>query len=309
MKRLKRIAASKKLYHGTSLSALKQIAADGGIVPNKGGGAGVSHLDGQSGGGRVFLGTDLETGELYAGYAAEVGDVPVVLELTLNEDVLLPDNDDMPDATTWQETAESLKQVTVEGKINTGDITKVYFYTTHLEGATYQLTSVAEGSFGQWEKIVEDNYEKIYGQAPEGETSTTQNTENVTNEDPLVKALLDKGLDAKLVGSNVVSTNVDIKAFREGVYGENIYDDNIYGSISGSGDITLSNGQIQDGGIKFEFDYGSYVNVQNSSYDSFLRFITNGANLKKNLDAVFGNSGTFDFGDVEMEVDELKAEF
>lgn len=279
MKRLRKLASMKTLYHGTNLTALKQIIADGGIIPNKGEhGSGVSGLDGQSGEGLVFLATTLEQGEFYAGHAGNFdGEIPIVLELTQNENVLLPDNDDMPKATTWQESADALDQVTVAGKINISSIKNFYVYTTHLNGTNYDMVRVAEGPFSEWEKIVEENKDKIYG-------------EDVGNTD-----------------NNAAYTNKSIDVFINELDFGNDPEVYIYGSISPNGDITLSSDSIQDNGMKFEYDYGKYVNFE-ISYDSFLRSITNFPNLKKNIETVFNSSTTFEFTDYAFDFDKFVKE-
>lgn len=139
-----------KLYHGTSLEHLRGISNDGGMVPQKGRGDGqvdrdadVSKFEGYT-----FLATTEDQAKNYAQnrlWENEGNVYLTIIEIEMEEELLLPDNDDLDDAKTWQESAEELEQVKVQGGIPKEKITNVRMYDN-------DENIIFEGPFENWEE-------------------------------------------------------------------------------------------------------------------------------------------------------------
>lgn len=164
MKRLIRRAGMITLYHATTFENLKGITESGKIVPqnNEGFGLGQDNdnfISDQAYDEVKSMGIDDsdpnfedEFSKAYNKYHTQMSTklngfsfftttkeraeetylrgfrIEAIIEISVSEDALLPDDNDDPDATTWQESRNSVQQVKVLGEINTTDINGVYIY-------------------------------------------------------------------------------------------------------------------------------------------------------------------------------------
>lgn len=128
MKRLIKKAFEIKLYHGTNLENLRSITDSGMMFPQEAGGAGNSWGDDSKFEGYTFFATTLDKAWAYANMSViSDEDVPVVLQLSLPENSLLPDDNDCPECKDWNESSNKVKQVKVLGQIASDYFEKVHF--------------------------------------------------------------------------------------------------------------------------------------------------------------------------------------
>lgn len=158
MKRLKKKAFGKTIWHGTSLDKFKSIVENGALFPNEEEGAGPGGADISLFDGFTFFATEFSVAKGYALNIAEAGDSPgIIIEIDISEDALLPDDNDDPHAKTWQESADFVDQVKVSGPIYTNFFQTIYFYDIDFR-------IVGNVPFGQWESFYEENKDTIlYG--------------------------------------------------------------------------------------------------------------------------------------------------
>lgn len=130
-------ASQIELYHATSLKNFLRIVEQGALIPQGGSGAGlgrnfnddfddhtvVKRLR-KNFAGYVFLATNLLTALSYE----NTEDVTIILSIFMKDDNLLPDDNDCPTCKTWQDSANNIGQVKVEGKIPATDFNTVYIY-------------------------------------------------------------------------------------------------------------------------------------------------------------------------------------
>jgi len=156
MKRLIR-KASTNLYHGTCVEYLRNITNDGVLTPNASQGAGKNrNRDGSQFGGFGFLATNPEVALNFANYIPpQQTEAHVVIEMILDEANLLPDNDDDPNSTTWQESAASVQQVKIDGEVQTGVFSQVYFYDRDTSELMFQ------SDFASWMQVYENNRQQF----------------------------------------------------------------------------------------------------------------------------------------------------
>lgn len=133
MKRLRKIAFGKKLWHGTSLESLKRITDMGMLSPNENTGSSLDPENTITQFGFTFLATEKSVAEDYAFSSITIVQniedrFPVVLEVNISQDALQPDNHDTGRSLTWQETAERTGQVKITGPVTDDYFEKVYFY-------------------------------------------------------------------------------------------------------------------------------------------------------------------------------------
>lgn len=114
------------LFHGTSLSSIKDIADTGTFIPQRKNGS-----DALANGypeeyfkGYVFLtNCDYNAGHYCSLACSNTGDysngnILTILGVLLPKSVLLPDLCDAPDATNWEESLKKVKAVSVKGEYN-----------------------------------------------------------------------------------------------------------------------------------------------------------------------------------------------
>lgn len=156
MKRLIK-KASITLYHGTCVEYLRKIQEAGALVANASSGAGKNrNYDGSSFSGFVFLATTQQVALNFANYIPpQQTQAHVVIELMLDESKLLPDDDDDPNAKTWQDSANSLQQVKVGGDVSTSTFTQIYFYNRYTGELVFQ------SSLNGWEELFQQNKENL----------------------------------------------------------------------------------------------------------------------------------------------------
>lgn len=166
MKRLIRKAFGTTLYHGTSLESLKSITEMGVIMPqeSEGGGLGINfeaeitklvnerleqesiskesegyfdkyieyyqeetkNLESQVMEGYTFFTDTIERAMTYTG-----SEPSVIIEVSISEDALLPDDNDCPDCKTWQESLQKVNQIKVSGQITSDYIVGVHLISTN----------------------------------------------------------------------------------------------------------------------------------------------------------------------------------
>lgn len=179
MRRLIR-KASKTLYHATTLENLRQIASSGVIVPQAGKGVGmvttveynkedlspdftlthdnmfdnIDTSDEQNFNGYVFLATNAWSAEEYAIELYQSPENPaIILELSLLESDLLPDDVDDPDAKTWQDSESSIQQVKVGGEVSFSNVQRINFIDKSGETVG---TSNPNNFEDDYQKLIED---------------------------------------------------------------------------------------------------------------------------------------------------------
>lgn len=133
MKRLRKLAFGKKLWHGTSLESLRRITDMGMLSPNESLGSSLDPEESVTQLGFTFLATEKSVAEDYAfGSITIVQNVedrfPIVLEVNISQDALQADNHDTSKSLTWQETADTIGQVKITGPVTDDYFEKVYFY-------------------------------------------------------------------------------------------------------------------------------------------------------------------------------------
>lgn len=177
MKRLIKKAFGKTLWHGTSLDSFKSIVENGAIFPNEVNGAGPNGANQNLFDGFSFLATDFEIAKYYATrLSGNNGEPSVIIEVDVSEDALLPDDNDAPAAKTWQESANEVDQVKVNGPIYSDYFQTIYFYDTNGK-------IVGDVPFGQWETFYEEKESKIYGQEIYDEYDDEEYFEDEDNDD------------------------------------------------------------------------------------------------------------------------------
>lgn len=162
MKRLIRKAEPITIYHGTNLLSLDEILQTGiaaGMIENS------TWTNTNSA--QTFYTTTMDRAKYYGSvkyyrFGRRMNDVIVVMEIDFDTDYLEPDKDDVPNATTWQESDEARKQVAFSGSVVANQIQKLYFYEGMnddliLECTTSEYLSDPEAIK---EKIYNNNKEK-----------------------------------------------------------------------------------------------------------------------------------------------------
>lgn len=158
MKRLIKKAGKQTLYNGIAFENLKSIISNG-LIPQF-----IDNGGAQLGGGQVgneekmqnyngftFLATSIDMAYNYAqSYYNDVDPITVV-EFSVEEDKLLPDDTDCPTCKTWQESKDAIEQVKCIGKVEPENIIKIHFF----DGVTGKL--VFSSSVDNWEKDYKDN--------------------------------------------------------------------------------------------------------------------------------------------------------
>lgn len=144
-----------KLYHGTSFTSLNLITDSKKILPQKFRGADQSNDRLKSKNkteytGFTFLATTMDKAKYYSNYVShmrEHGSIyEVVIEVEVSEEKLLPDNDDLQQAKTWQESANENQQVKIMGEVPKDWITNVHIYDT------YNGQKIFEHAFENWKE-------------------------------------------------------------------------------------------------------------------------------------------------------------
>lgn len=135
MKHLIKKASNITLYHGTSIRGLEGITNDGQFTPNAITGGTINFNEQELATGNSYLATSKDVAEGYALIAAEFWAMEneeneedilyAIIEYSMPEDLLEPDNFDGNDYKTWQESAEGNGQVQIKGSIPNSFITKV----------------------------------------------------------------------------------------------------------------------------------------------------------------------------------------
>lgn len=176
MKRLIRKAFGKILYHGTTLENFKSIIAAGMISPQESGGAGIYdsnfNLEYPSVAQRNFEGFVFLTIKEYNAREYAVGELGnyasgdvcgVVIEVDVPESSILPDDSDIPEARTWQESSSIGGQVKILGPVTTDYFRDIHFYNAKLE------LKIFTAQLNNWEQKFEENKDLILVADPEDE--------------------------------------------------------------------------------------------------------------------------------------------
>lgn len=148
--RLKKIASGITLFHCTTIKSLKAITESGQITPQASSGAGLSYdnptsEETQNFKGYTFFATNIDKAEGYA-EAIKSNDEPIVIvELKIPSDLLLPDDTDCYECKNWQESAEKVKQIKVEGPVSSSMIRKVHFYDSKT------MENIKITNFNNWQ--------------------------------------------------------------------------------------------------------------------------------------------------------------
>lgn len=155
MSRLRKTAGTETMYHATTLENLRSIVSSGAIIPQAGQGVGmqvayeipkgvdvtmddVQNMLGQEPtnmndfAGFIFLTEDYHTASDYAlrlweNRSSSQANPGVVLEISIDDSKLLPDDIDSPESKTWQESMRAIHQVKTGEQIPVGDIKIVHF--------------------------------------------------------------------------------------------------------------------------------------------------------------------------------------
>lgn len=184
MRRLRRLAGTKTLYHGTSYDNFLKIYNVGEISPNAEGGAGIDYpepdeddyyysdtdeFDEEGYNNHVeeyerqmsgFLGFTFFTGGLKTArdYSSDADKIGVVLEVELPEEILLPDDNDCYNCETWQDSLKSIDQVKVKGGVTSDKIKRIHFFNNNTKKKMFIST------WDSWEKDMEENQGKVSGE-------------------------------------------------------------------------------------------------------------------------------------------------
>lgn len=151
MKRLIKKAANQAVYHATSMESFFSIVNSGELRPQEtqaSDWAKPENVDRYFDGdeelynrhmsnyvGYTFFATDQSTAQSYGTRAASksnFSNMYVIIKAELPEEVLMPDLNDMPEATTWQESSNSIGQVSVLGNVTTDQITGIVITLTDI---------------------------------------------------------------------------------------------------------------------------------------------------------------------------------
>lgn len=153
MKRLRKVAFDRSFYHSTTYENLIKITETGMLLPNEVMGAG-PNTNRSNYEGFTFWATDMTTAFDYIRLHLEPGPsgLMVIIEAQLPLDSLLPDDDDCPNCTTWEESAKRINQVKVLGPIT----------DNYLKGVTIikydgrYVDLLYGGPFGRWREAIMD---------------------------------------------------------------------------------------------------------------------------------------------------------
>lgn len=149
--RLKKIASGITVFHCTTIKSLKDITESGQITPQAGNGAGLSYNnptleESNNFKGYTFFATNIDKAEGYADAIQHNDNEPIVIiELKIPSSLLLPDDTDCYECRNWQESAEKIKQVKVEGPVSSSMIRKIHFY----DAKTMENTKIT--NFNNWQ--------------------------------------------------------------------------------------------------------------------------------------------------------------
>lgn len=157
MKRLIKKAFGKTLWHGTNLENFKLMVEAGAIYPNEQEGSGSLGAPDELFDGFSFFATSFDVAHGYAERAADIHDTGVVIEIDVPESSLLADDNDAPSAKTWQESAERIEQVKINGAITTDYFRTITFYDINGD-------LVGETPFSSWENFFYDKVGVIMGE-------------------------------------------------------------------------------------------------------------------------------------------------
>jgi len=130
LKRLIRKSEPITLYHGTNLLSLDEILQTGIAA-----GIGEESAWTSTNKTQTFFTTDIELAQFYGynkykSYGLKIKDCVVVMEIDFDTDYLEPDKDDVPYATTWEESNGESNQVATNGSVMANQIKKLYFCDT-----------------------------------------------------------------------------------------------------------------------------------------------------------------------------------
>lgn len=265
-KRLIKKAFEKTLYHGTNLERLKKITETGMILPNEEMGDGPGGEDESTYDGYTFFATTLRRAEWYANRVQWYENPPVVIEVEVPEDALLPDDNDLPSSKTWEDSAKAISQVKILGPISSEYIKSVRFYNSALK-------EIGKVPFHQWQSFFEKHKEEIlnveydddeYEDEDHDYFDDYYNKQEKTKEikkkkEECIEKLKSMGIDAKIDNYGlIIGSNGSIKTFYDIV---NDYDflteDAVFGIISQNGDVLFSSQYPDDwSAISFKY-YGS----------------------------------------------------
>lgn len=142
MKRLIKKASSKTLYHATSMESLFSIMESGELRPQEiqvSDFANIENIDRFFDGdveeynkmmsryvGYTFFAADQGTAQGYGARAAgksNINNFYAIIIAELDEEVLMPDLNDAPNATTWEESIQEVSQVSVLGSVSIDKMT------------------------------------------------------------------------------------------------------------------------------------------------------------------------------------------
>jgi hypothetical protein len=176
----------KTLYHGTTLDRFKGITDSLSIIPQAKKGAGSGGSKPELYEGFTFFATSLKVAGDYALWKnKEEKGICVILELTLPEDILLPDDNDCPIAKHWEESADKICQVKVLGSVSVSCINNIYFYDQLEEGYLFELFDLP---FQDWKLYFDNKLQQKYKEIEEEKEHEHQ---------ILMQSLLDNGFEVE----------------------------------------------------------------------------------------------------------------
>lgn len=288
MKRLIK-KASKLLYHGTNYAGLIGMTESGFISPQASQGAGLGvNYDPEYNGpndkrleenftGFVFLATNIDKAFSYTKSSNQSiqDELSAILEISLSENDLLPDDVDCPKCKTWQESESKVSQVKVGDSISIDNVGRVFLYNNKTQKLVVTTT------IDSWQQDYEQNID-LFGDVELGNNS-------------ILEFLEEKGINAERI--SFANDEFGITAYNESLtrYSQAIqeYDSsivNLYGVYDGD-EIVISHNQqflnTSHNMYTFTYDIGSNLVIMGESIPdeidfSILKIVFNGCSIQYN---------------------------
>lgn len=262
MKRLIKKGSNVVLYHGTNYEGLLGITNNKALIPHASEGAGPGLGRENNFYGFTFLATSIDKAFTYA-LSIKKDKLMAILELSLPESLLLPDDVDCPACKTWQESDKKIKQVKVSGKVSADYIKKISLYNPITNAF------VIESTLESWQNDFEDNI---------GVFETDE-----TNSNKIAEKIKNMGIEIEEVSFSDAND-----AFY--VYNENIYDyglaisviDNtitkLYGIMDDDGQVEVSHYEqllnTFHKGTKFNYEINTSLVTILDELESYIDEIT-----------------------------------
>jgi hypothetical protein len=307
MKRLKKLAYGKTLYHGTSYENFLKIYEANGIVPQADQGAGIGvpkpdeddfydefgedeweeqfeeawefYVKQEEGFyGFTFFAGGMNTAR---GYIGGNKGVSVVLEADISEDALLPDDNDAPNAKTWQESLKAVDQVKVLGEVTSDHIKRLHFFNEKGQKAFITTWDRWQEDYEKNKSKFEDDYDHQFDPNVEEDGGAlfqyAQKAGLTVQNNTVVNPSLDSMVE-------VYNKLTEVKGKQESLRGYFGEDGNVYFTYQSIVDLnsasTIGNFVYVGGSTNCIF----YVN-----YNTMMDFVNSNPSFVQNLRTVFGD--------------------